>query len=176
MTLRSSRKPVLQTTWQASSSFFPDQCITDGASPVFFCTKSLVISLVNSGWARLCLNHFEPGPISCEVKTAHKPGKNHGERTFRVQSFKVTGATYNRLPSQNTDILSLVNQITPGKPGHFEFNKNLDLHAPIRYKQFRLIYCLHSWSKKHARKYAGDFYWKLYSPLSQCPYNFFFAP
>ena len=61
---------------------------------------------------------------------------------FVYRALKLAGATYNRLPSQNTDILSLVNQITPGKPGHFEFNKNLDLHAPIRYKQFRLIYLL----------------------------------
>ena len=63
---------------------------------------------------------------------------------FVYRALKLAGATYNRLPSQNTDILSLVNQITPGKPGHFEFNKNLDLRAPIRYKQIRLIYCLHS--------------------------------
>lgn len=51
------------------------------------------------------------------------------------------GATYNRLPAQNK---LGINQMTPGKPGHFEFKKNLDLRAPIRYKQFRQICCLHS--------------------------------
>ena len=82
--------------------------MTDGASPVFFCTKSLVISLVNSGWARLCLNHFEPGPISCEVKTAHKPGKNHGERTFRVQSFKAIKYFINQFRMQQIRFFFLI--------------------------------------------------------------------